>query len=76
MGRIRGMGCLGCVALFVVCAIWQILEGPLYWLLVTCFVVTSVAEVTHIVANVLATRDRNRAARAKAGGPAPPITPS
>jgi len=71
---LRRVGCLGCVVLFAACLVWQILDGPVYWLLVACVVVTTGAEVAHFVANIPATREREQASSRKAEPP-PPIEP-
>jgi hypothetical protein len=68
------VGCLGSIALFVVCAIWQILDGPIYWILVVFVTVTSGAELVHFVANIFATRERERASRQEPDSP-PSIEP-
>ena len=61
--RARRVGCLGSIALFAVCAIWQILDGPVFWALLVLVVVTTAAEVAILVANIPARRERQRAAK-------------
>lgn len=74
-GRVVRGGCLGSLCLFVVCAVWQILQGPVYWLLVVAVVLTSVAELARFLANIPATRERERAAGRSPSDAPPPIEP-